>query len=210
MEYLHQLSSLAAIWLVAAMVPGPNFVLVTRRALGDSRPAALASALGVSVGAVGWATAAMLGLRTLFTIAPWLYTGLRWVGGAYLVYLGVRALYMGFRGPVETNSCPGAMPRAMGPFRQGLLTSFSNPKTAAFFGSMFGTMLPPHAPAWVYLAALGLILAISSLWYGTVACFLSHPGPRAVYETFRRPMDVLTGGLFTYVGARLALTDPGA
>ncbi len=201
------LLGLAGVWCVAVLLPGPNFVLVTQKALNRSRGEALAAALGVAVGAVVWALTALLGLQTLFVLAPWLYTGLRWLGGAYLVYLGVRALRSGLLPPHRTPESKERLIATrsgwIGSFRMGLLTSFSNPKTAAFFGSMFGALLPPDWTPGPYALALAEILVISLAWYGIVACCLAHPTIQAGYLACRRPLDMLTGGVFTYLGLNL-------
>lgn len=209
MTIISPLLGLAGVWCVAVLLPGPNFVLVTQKALNQSRREALAAALGVAVGAVIWALAALLGMQTLFVLTPWLYTGLRWLGGAYLVYLGVRALRSSLRPPYqhrESGDIP-ATPRthSAGSFRMGLLTSFSNPKTAAFFGCMFAALLPPDWPLWACSLALVEILAISLAWYGAVACCLAHPLIRSGYLACRRLLDLMTGGVFTSLGLHLIL-----
>lgn len=203
------LLGLAGVWCVAVLLPGPNFVLVTQKALNQSRREALGAVLGVALGAVLWALAALMGMQTLFVLAPWLYAGLRWLGGAYLVYLGIRALRSALLPPRQSRQCAGipagSRPYRTGSFRIGLLTSLSNPKTAAFFGSMFAALLPPDWPLWAYVLALVEILVISLAWYGTVACCLGHPTIRTGYLACRRPLDLITGGVFTYLGLRLML-----
>jgi len=76
--------------LIGAMSPGPSFVLVARTSIALSRRDGLAAALGMGVGAVAFATLVLFGLQALLTRIAWLDTGLRLLGGAYLLYLAVR------------------------------------------------------------------------------------------------------------------------
>ena len=64
--------------------------------------------------------------------------------------------------------CPAAARPA---WRRGLLVGLTNPKTATFFATLFVTLLPVGAPAWVYLAVVGLVGGITALWMGLLAVF---------------------------------------
>lgn len=205
---LISLLPLAGVWLAAVVAPGPNFLMVSRQAVACSRASGLGVALGVSLGAGVWAVAALAGLQALFTLCPLLFSLVRILGGAYLVYLGLKTLGCALR----PASCEAASPArtntdraSVHPLRLGLFTSFSNPKTAMFFASVFGALLPVHAPLWLLTAAVLMLVAISTLWYGGVAYLFSLPGPRRAYLALKRPLDALAGGLFTALGARLAL-----
>ena len=80
------LLSVAGLWTVAVVTPGPNFFLTVQTAVGGSRRAALWSVLGTSCGTVVWGLSGFFGLALLFQAAPWLYGSLKLLGGAYLVY----------------------------------------------------------------------------------------------------------------------------
>ena len=209
-DHLALLLPLGAVWLAAVITPGPNFLSVTRYAMAHSRQAALAVATGVALGAAVWAVAALLGLQALFRLQPWLLDFARVLGGGYLVYLGLMSLREAWRpSRVLPNATPVCSRGRVQGLRCGLLTSFSNPKTALFFCSIFGALLPDAPPLWLQAEAVTMLLAISLLWYGSVAWFFSLPAPRRVYLAGKRGLDAVTGGLFTALGLRLALVDPG-
>ncbi|MDJ0720801.1 MAG: LysE family transporter [Desulfobacterales bacterium] len=198
------LLSVAGLWTVAVVTPGPNFFLTVQTAIGGSRPQALWSVLGTSCGTVVWGLAGFFGLALLFQAAPWLYGGLKLLGGGYLIYLGVKLLRPG--GGYQGHNAWGhhAPVRATGAWRAGLLTNLSNPKTAAFVTGLFAASMPAAAPAWLGLASVALMTTLSLVWYAAVACFFSGARCTRIYQRSRRWIDRTAGIIFIAYGARLA------
>ena len=81
------LLSLALLYLAALIIPGPNLLLLTHTAASSSRRAALGVAFGIATGTFMWVAVAVFGVQKIFDAAPALQTGLRAVGGLYLLYL---------------------------------------------------------------------------------------------------------------------------
>ncbi len=161
--HIAQLLALAGIWTLAVMLPGPNFLLVTKAAMGGRPSRGVGAALGVSLGAVVWSSSSLLGLALLFKQFVWLYGFFRVAGAAYLVWIGLCTMRQGLRpGSVEAASV--SLRGGRGHVLLGLLTSLSNPKTAAFFTSIFATLLPPHAPWWVLGAAVGVVFMVAAFY----------------------------------------------
>ena len=206
METILALLGLSLIWLLAVMTPGPNFVVTSQAAAGRSRAEALWIAVGVSLAAGVWAAASMAGLGLLLTEAGWLARALKWAGAAYLIFLGIKTL-MGAGRPLCAPTAVGssAVGRARCGLRRGLLTSFANPKTAAFFASLFVLVLPPAPPFLVQVGIIALVIGISLLWYGLVACLFSVAAVRAWYAGCRRWIERMVGALLIGLGGRLAL-----
>lgn len=94
--------SIAGAVAVGAISPGPSFVMVARTAVASSRTDGLAAAIGMGVGAMLFAIAALLGLHALFAAVPWLYLSIKILGGAYLIYLGCRI----YRGATQELAVP--------------------------------------------------------------------------------------------------------
>ena len=89
MSYTALLLSLFVVDILAAMSPGPNFVLVTQTAVQRTTRHALAVVAGFVTTNFIWCAAVTLGLTALFDVAPWLYVAVKIGGGAYLIYLGI-------------------------------------------------------------------------------------------------------------------------
>ena len=88
--YAAPLLSLALLWTVAVITPGPNFFTTAQLAASCSRRHGLFAALGVASGTVLWGLAGGLGIKSLFTAAPALYLAFKIAGGCYLIYLGLK------------------------------------------------------------------------------------------------------------------------
>ncbi|ARN22869.1 LysE family translocator [Piscinibacter gummiphilus] len=188
---------------VGTMSPGPSFVMVARTAVSASRADGVAAALGMGVGGVLFAIAALLGLNGLLQAVPSLYVALKVAGGAYLAYLGWRiwrgagtALSMFAEGPVAGVSWRRS-------FLYGLSTQVSNPKTAIVYASVFAAFMPVAPTLGFDLAVCASVFAIEAGWYGIVAVVLSSARPRGVYLRAKSAIDRLAGGVMVLLGLRL-------
>jgi threonine efflux protein len=199
MEYLILLLSLAAVDMLSAMSPGPNFLLVSDTADRASRAAAAAVVAGFTATNVIWCAAALLGLAVLFQAAPWLYGAVKVLGGGYLLYLGIRL----WRGTPAGSAVPAAALRRRAAFLRGALTNLANPKSAIYFGSIFALFLAPGTPAWVQVTAVGIVLANTVLWYGAVAMLFSDARVRGRFLRMRRGFDRVAGTAMGGFGAHL-------
>ena len=197
------LAILGALWL-GAMLPGPSFV-IARSAIGQSRLDGLASALGMGIGGILFASLALAGLYSVLQTVGWLYLGLKLAGGAYLLYMS----YKIWRGASQPFALPGAVAARSGSARKsfwtGLATQMSNPKTAIWYGSIFAALLPQQPPAWVYFALPPLVFLVEFGWYAIVAlCF--GPGAEGHLPAREEMVDRLAACAMAALGLRLILT----
>jgi threonine/homoserine/homoserine lactone efflux protein len=200
---LSLLSSAGAITL-GAMSPGPSFVMVARTAVASSRADGLAAALGMGIGGVLFACAALLGLHVVLTTIPWLYVALKVLGGLYLIYLGVM-IWRGARQPLQiADGAPAGTFRRS--FWLGLLTQVSNPKAAIVYASVFISLLPQEVPLAAMLVLPPAIFCIEAGWYSVVALALSAPSPRAAYLRWKAWVDRAAGGAMGLLGIKLIAT----
>jgi threonine/homoserine/homoserine lactone efflux protein len=150
----------AAASAVLLTIPGPTVLLVIAYAVGHGRRAAAATVAGTVLGDLVAISASMLGLGVLLAASATLFTVLKWVGAAYLVYLGIRL----WRAPVAADAANGTAPAVSG--QRMLLHSFwvtvLNPKGIVFFVAFLPQFLNPAAPLlpqMLILAATFLVLA---------------------------------------------------
>lgn len=206
MEFLPQLATLGSVMLLACISPGPDFIAVTSQSLSD-RKAGIGVAFGVTIACLAWAALAIFGLGLVLSRLSWLYEIIRYLGAAYLVYLGVRML-IGLRLSPERLAISAAPSRSMSlALRRGLLVGLTNPKSAAFFGSLFVTVLPGHAPLWVYAVTLAIVALVACGWFCALAMLFSMGRIRDIYLRLRRPFDAVMGGLLVAIGAKLAIDN---
>jgi RhtB (resistance to homoserine/threonine) family protein len=202
-SYLPLLLSLFAVDLLAAMSPGPNFVLVTQTAIQRGKRHAIAVVLGFVMTNLMWCIAVMFGLSALFQLSPRLYIVMKVVGGAYLIYLGI-GLWCG------AGDLAGARRRdrrrhtyTRGSFVRGLLTNLSNPKSVVYFGSVFTLFLKPGTPTWVNAAAIAIVLANTIVWYGALAVLFSRASAQRLYAKAERPINRAAGTVMIGFGAAI-------
>ncbi|MGD1925602.1 MAG: LysE family translocator [Paracoccaceae bacterium] len=191
--------TLALLWLLAAMTPGPNFFAVMHVAAGQGRRAAVACALGTVVATGVWALAGFFGLKALFVALPATAAVIKLAGAAYLIWVAVN-LWRSARA-VDATSAPARTGRA---FLFGLATNLANPKTAAFAASLFAVALPADTSIELSLAAVIMICAISTSWYAIVSLVGSTRPFASAYVRSRALILRLTAVIFAGYGGKLA------
>jgi threonine/homoserine/homoserine lactone efflux protein len=192
--------------LVVIVTPGPDTALTIRNTLFGGRPGGVFTALGVATGQACWTVAASLGVAALLVASEPAFVALRVLGGAYLAYLGLRALLAAVRSsaaPEDAGRGATRAPAAKTAFRQGLLSNLGNPKMAVFFTSL----LPQFAPHGSFRELLELGLAFSSLtlvWLTAYAVAVAKVGDLLRRRRVRRLLDGLAGTILVGLGLRLA------
>lgn len=165
----------AAIALLIVVTPGPDMALVTRSVLSGGRHAGLLTALGIGLGAAAWAVAAVVGLAALLSAAPQVLTLIRWIGAAYLLWLGIRAV-LASRTPAPTmhGEPPVAGRPWSGPLRIGLISNLLHPGQVVFYTSMLPQFIDPAAEPIPQVILLGaLFVSIVLAWFTAYALLAS-------------------------------------
>jgi threonine/homoserine/homoserine lactone efflux protein len=200
------LTSLIAYIAAASLLtitPGLDTALVLRTAAGGSPQKATLAGLGIVTGCLVWAALVALGLGALLAASVLAYTILRWIGAAYLLWVGYRLLRNPRRAFIAANITDGSQGT---PFATGALTNLLNPKVGVFYVSFLPQFVPPNVPVGPYILMLGAIHALLGLiWF---ACLIAATRPIASW--LKRPVvvqacDRLTGGVFVAFGLGLAL-----
>lgn len=176
----HYLAFVAASAILLA-IPGPTVLLVISYALGHGRRAALGTVAGVTLGDFTAMTASMLGLGALLLASAMVFTVLKWIGAAYLIYLGIRL----WRAPVD-GVASGALEPATNSrriFLHAYAVTALNPKSIVFFVAFLPQFLDMAAPMPTQMAifeATFLVMAtLNAIAYGVMAA--------AARRTVRKP-----------------------
>lgn len=199
-----QLWILSVVMLLAYVSPGPDFVAVVSFSLGGRR-GGLGVALGVALTSLAWAALAMTGLSLVLTRLVWLYEAIRIGGALYLIWLGARMLHGAVR-PTAASAVTAVAASFPAGIRHGIAVSATNPKAAAFFGSVFVSVLPADTAPMTHLAALAIVGLLGAAWFSTVALLFSDPHIRSLYARGRRALDAIMGTILVALGARLAVS----
>jgi threonine efflux protein len=200
--YLPSLGTLALLHILAAATPGPNIVVVGHRAASVSRASGLLAVAGVTVATLFWVSLSLAGIGVLLQQAGELYSWLRLIGAGYLLYAGGRYLLSAAKPAVWAR--PAAVPGRGSPFRAGLLTTLSNPKSGIFWTSVFAVAVPSGAPVAFYLAAVAIVAVQTTAWYGLVALIFASAPSRRIYARSARWLEAVAGTALIAFGLRLA------
>ena len=198
------------------MLPGPDFALIAKISLMNGRPQGQAAAVGVALGICVHTTAAMLGISAIIAQSVLWFSILKYLGAAYLIWLGIHALRAGqcvSQAVVRTAPQHEAMrpaPRLslrqwLHFFGQGFLTNALNPKAVLIFLTFLPQFMDPHAPlAPQFLTLGGILSGLCLFWYVPLAYMLGRV--RHIFENsrFQKWMQRCTGLVFIAFGLKLA------
>ena len=202
---LHDLPAFLAIAVVVVLTPGPATALVVRNSLRGGSRAAWATTAGNSTGILAWAMASVLGISALVAASEAAFAALKVVGAAVLVWLGIQAWRRARRGlPPE----PVTARRGASHYREGLLTSFANPKLAVFFIALFPQFVPDGASVLTATLLMAAIVVTMDLVYFTLlSVVVSRTRQAFVERGWAQRMERVAGAVLIALGIRLALTD---
>ncbi len=205
-----------AIFAIAALallvVPGPSVLYIVARSVEGGRSAGLISMLGVQAGALVHILFAAVGLSAILASSAAAFAVVKWLGVAYLVYLGISRFLAHDEGEITVTVQRESLSRV---FSQGVVVNVLNPKTALFFLAFLPQFVDPAlGAAWVQIIALGLtFIAIAilsdglyALLSGTAADWLRRTNESS---RFRRGQRYLSGGIYLALGAATAVSSSG-
>ncbi|RED11028.1 LysE family translocator [Pontivivens insulae] len=197
--------AVALLHLMAAISPGPAVLMSARTGVIHGFRAGLALAIGIGLGGVIWAAAALFGLALLFEIAPNLLIALKILGGLWLLRMGVK-MWRSADAPLDLDAGTACAPRFFQAMRTGLWVQLANPKPAIMFSAIFvGTV--PQGASWVVFAMLLTVVFLNeTLWNAFVARVFALPLARRSYMTVRTAIDRAFGGILCALGIKIAST----
>lgn len=202
------LLSVAMIWAVACVTPGPNTLLIMRYCLTAPRKVAIVAAAGTITGTLCWGLAGWLGINVLFQAAPFAFLALKIVGGLYLVWLGAK-IFLDVRKARQVADLAAAkidIPLKTA-YRMGLATNFANPKSALFVASLFAATMPAGTPFFYGLAAIAVMITVSTIYYTVLIGLITHRTVAAAYIKAKKKIDLGVGMVFVGFGTKLLLSQ---
>jgi threonine/homoserine/homoserine lactone efflux protein len=202
---LSTLTAYIAVVLGFVFIPGPATLLTVARATSSGTKVGIATGAGIAAGDVVHTIMAMVGISAIIATSAALFSIVKYIGAAYLVYLGIRAIIE----KTPANPAAGALATSAGKaFRQAILTEVLNPKTALFFLAFLPQFVrPENGSVMLQLTILGVIFVMLGLLStvvfavsaGRLGTFLRR-NPRVI-----KWQGKIVGGIYCALGVRLAL-----
>lgn len=137
------------------LVPGPDYILITKNTLGGKKTAGFQTILGTCSALMIHTFLATIGLSALLVKSAFLYSIVKYLGAIYLIYLGIKSLLI--TTPYKKNTSHNELTN---PYLQGLLTNLLNPKVAIFFLTFLPQFVVKSDANWFYFALLGTTYAV--------------------------------------------------
>eukprot|EP01034_Spumella_vulgaris_P045780 gene45780-57047_t len=207
---LDQLLLFIAAGLLLNLTPGPDVLYIVTHALRNGARAGCVAALGITAGCFVHIFAAAAGVSALMAASATAFTVLKWIGAAYLVYVGIRMLMSRAPSAISLDGSAPLLTDLKTIFLRGFWTNALNPKVALFFLAFVPQFIAPvvENKALAFLL-LGLLFNFNGLWVNigwalAAAWLASRVG--AVQKGMHW-LDRIAGAMFMGFGLKLALTD---
>ena len=206
---LGSLLGVAVLELGMVLIPGPNMVYLTSRAISQGRRAGLVSLAGVALGFVVYLVAAAAGLSALFVAVPEAYHVVKLLGAAYLAWMAWQILRPGGGSPFEPRELVPHSARRL--FGMGLLTNLLNPKIALLYAALIPQFVDPALGAtWWQFLQLGSAQIVVGV---TVNCLIvlsaaAIAGYLAHHARVLQAQRLASGTLLGFFAAKMATSKP--
>ena len=195
--------------LLLNITPGPDTLYILGRSSSQGWRAGAVAAFGIGAGALVHICAAALGLSAILAASATAFSVVRYLGAAYLLYVGVALIHSSADTPAAGNTEARSVP-LRNIFLQGFLTNVLNPKVALFFLAFLPQFVAAGAPSKpLAFLLLGAIFDVNgTIWNLAVAWSAARiTGRLQPSVSFKKWFNRCVGGVFVGIGLRLALSE---
>lgn len=200
-----QLLSFALAAVLITATPGPDNLMVLGMGMSKGQRQGIAFGLGCAVGCLSHTILAVVGVSALVAASPFAFTALKWIGGGYLVWLGVNAIRHAGQG-AKVAEYDGGQDSTRALFFKGMFANAINPKVVLFFLSFLPQfVVPEQGRIGLQLGILGFVFAVQAgVLFAALAYFAGSIGAWLT----RRPkanvwLDRIAGAVFVSLGLRM-------
>ena len=194
--------------LVLTVTPGPSVVMCISTSVNLGPRKALVASLGSTTAIVGIMALSALGLGTALAASESLFTALKWLGAAYLAYLGIKSLLSSTTDIAISGAVGSSTNRRV--YSEGFLVGASNPKALLFFGALFPQFIVPSAPQLPQFLVLGVTFVFFELLWLTVYALSASKAKRWLQQPRRATLfNRATGAVFLVAAGLLASSKRG-
>lgn len=206
MEYLPVILTVALVHLLAVISPGPDFIMITRNSLVYSRRAGVYSAIGLGLGILVHVTYSLVGIGLLIAQSVLLFNIIKFLGAAYLIYIGYKSL----TSKTSRLYLPGQGNKAdisrLAAIKIGFITNVTNPKATLFFLSLFTVVISPETPLFIKLFMAAEMSIVTALWFMLVAYLISHHFIKDRISRIHHHAEKFIGVVLIALGIKVALS----
>lgn len=206
MEYLPLIGTVTLLNLLAAVSPGPDFVMTVRNSLCYSRRAGIFTSLGISLGLGIHLIYCAAGVGYIISKSLLLFSIIKWLGVIYLIYMGIASILAKGSKLEVTGERIGPDLTRMQAFKMGFLTNVLNPKATLFFLSLFTFVIGNATPLYVILTIAVIILGTAFIWFTIVSIFLAQQRVQRIFLKYEQAINFTLGGFLILLGVKIAVS----
>lgn len=207
---LSEILTFAFVASLLVMSPGPNGVLIAKTVPTSGRAAGFANIAGFVTGFYIHGAMAIFGLSMVLVQSATAFAAVKYIGAAYLCWVGIKALIAAWQGVNVASVKPAERKRTLRKaYIEGLLTNALNPKVSMFYLAAFPQFI--HIGETTPLASFTLVFIhsmINAVWFTAMVLLMSRLTKAAQNGRFQRWLKGVTGAVFIGFGAKLALYKP--
>jgi RhtB (resistance to homoserine/threonine) family protein len=205
MEYLPLILSVTIINLVAAISPGPDFVMCVKNSITYSRKVGIFTGIGIGLGLSVHITYCMAGIGLIISKSIIVFNIVKGLGAIYLIYMGIKAIITkGSKIQIDGNDKIADI-SSMGAIKSGFLCNILNPKATMFFLALFTMVIGPNIPMFVVIIISIIMILTAIVWFMIVATLFSHRWIRNKFLKFEKAINNVLGFLLILLGLKIAL-----
>jgi RhtB (resistance to homoserine/threonine) family protein len=192
--------------LLAAMSPGPDFVMAVKNSLNYSRRTGIFTGIGVGLGISVHIIYCAAGIGYIISKSIVVFSIIKYLGAAYLIYMGISA----FRAKktaleINENLKLSDITRIQA-IKIGFFTNVLNPKATLFFLGLFTFLIKPQTPIYIILILAFIMISTAVGWFTLVALFFTQKKVQTTFLRFEKSINYLFGGLLIALGIKIAFT----
>mgnify|MGYP001794468543 CR=1 FL=1 len=167
----------------------------------------MATAFGVAIADSVHILFWLIGIGVFISQSILLFNLLKWLGAAYLIYIGIQSLKAQKQGNSHSQPLSSSGLNLRSAFRNGFLTCLLNPKVTLFLLALFTQIIRPDTPLIVQIIYGCTIVGIEVCWLMVVATVVSQGTIKRIFLAISHWFERLTGTVLIFFGVRLALTQ---
>jgi len=189
------------------LTPGLDTTLIIRTATLEGKSKAFQTAVGICLGCIAWGLVVACGLGALLMASDLAFNVLKWMGAAYLAWLGLNMILKPRSQLTDMQANNANLTTSQNWFIKGFLGNLLNPKVGIFYISFLPQFIPPHASAATWVMGLVMIHVVIGMLWSILLILAMQPLSRYLKQPkFVKYMDRITGSIFVLFALKLAFS----
>jgi len=201
------IASVALIHLLAVISPGPDFFMALKNSMTYSRKTGIYTAIGFGLGIAVHIFYSLAGLALLISKSILIFNLIKYLGVAYLLYIGVMSFISKPAVISVENKTHLQDISPLKAIRIGFLTNVLNPKATLFFLSLFTLVISPDTANGTLVIISSILIIDTTLWFSLVAIFFTQKRIRVFYNTYQKWFTKAFGTVLIAIGLKIAFSE---